>query len=314
MPFFIIDDQLPVNRKFQALVERGDASSAWAVTLWTLAGANAQASLSDGRVSSSDLVRLLLDRRRAAAAAARLTEVGLWHAAGHECDLCPAIDSGYVFHDWGQMRYTAGEKVKETRAVRRELKDPAVREAVRLRDGDRCRYCGHRVNWNDRRSPRAGTYDHVQPGKARGPENLVVACRKCNQAKQDRTPDRAGMTLKPPPSVTGSDPVTDPVTIQFGPRKNAVHGHARAGDARAGQGQGQGSGKGDDAGSAHGRTPGPAGAVPDSPGRFGSAYHGWTGPPDREPDAAVCPDHALDLPCRRCRDVAYADDDRDGGP
>lgn len=307
MPAFWVDDQLPVNPKFAALIERQTPVAYEAMSLWLLAGAHSQAKLSDGRVSDGDVVRLLLSKAKATRAAGLLVQVGLWHAPGHDCVDCPAIDAGYAFHDWFQMRYDHGEQVKVKRAVRRELKDPKIREAVRLRDGDECRYCGRRVNWKDRRSDAGGTYDHVIPGLAKGPGNIVVCCAKCNRKKAQRRPEQAGMTLRPPA-------VTQPRSSQEsspGPSSDgevsspgAVHTRARVGATPNGQGKGQGK----YVGSGQGREPGPAGEVPDTPGRFGSPYHGWHGPPDPDPEVSTCPTHGLDLPCRKCRDETFQDD------
>jgi hypothetical protein len=108
------------------------------------------------------------------------------------------------------------------RAKSREMKDPALKVIVRVRDDDRCRYCGATVNWADHRSARGGTYDHVDPDLANGAANLVVACRGCNARKKDRTPEQAGMRLLPlpghphhptrdgPRSEPGSDPNPNP--------------------------------------------------------------------------------------------------------
>lgn len=307
MPFFQVDDQLPVNAKIAELIEGQDGTAYQAVTLWLLAGAHCQAKLSDGLVSDGDTVRLLISKTKATKAALRLVDVGLWHAPGHDCEDCPNIEAGYVFHDWFQMRYDQGEKVKATRAVRRELKDPKIREAVKLRDGDHCRFCGRKVNWVDRKSDSGATYDHVIPGVAKGPENIVVLCFKCNRKKASRTPEQASMQLRPPPAPAETEQDLaqnqggDLDRTQVGSRSRGVS--ARAGARARGRGRaGQGKGQGKESGSGSGQPPGPAGAVPDTPGRFGSPYHGWVGPPDREPDVSTCPDHGLDLPCRKCRD------------
>jgi len=64
---------------------------------------------------------------------------------------------------------------------------------VMERDGWRCRYCARRLN------PTTGTVDHVKPlsqGGARTRlDNLVAACRDCQQRKGGRTPQQAGMVL-----------------------------------------------------------------------------------------------------------------------
>lgn len=60
------------------------------------------------------------------------------------------------------------------------------------RDQYRCMYCGKQYVIAEL------TRDHVKP-KAHGGEdtweNVVAACKRCNQAKADRTPESAGMPL-----------------------------------------------------------------------------------------------------------------------
>ena len=65
------------------------------------------------------------------------------------------------------------------------------RRAVFARDEYRCQYCGRR----------ADSIDHVVPRSRGGRDvwdNLAAACRPCNAAKRDRTPDEAGMRLMRP--------------------------------------------------------------------------------------------------------------------
>ncbi|MFV0309734.1 MAG: HNH endonuclease [Desertimonas sp.] len=65
------------------------------------------------------------------------------------------------------------------------------RRAVFARDDYRCQYCGSA----------ADSIDHVMPRSRGGPhswENVAAACRPCNLAKRDRTPDEAGMRLARP--------------------------------------------------------------------------------------------------------------------
>ena len=69
---------------------------------------------------------------------------------------------------------------------------PLTRKMVLARDNYTCQYCG-------RQFPKSElTIDHVIP-KSRGGEttwdNVVVACRRCNQRKGNRTPKEAGMKL-----------------------------------------------------------------------------------------------------------------------
>ena len=65
------------------------------------------------------------------------------------------------------------------------------RRAVFARDDHTCQYCGGA----------ADSIDHVFPRSRGGGhdwENLVAACRRCNLAKRDRTPEEAGMRLRRP--------------------------------------------------------------------------------------------------------------------
>ncbi len=78
------------------------------------------------------------------------------------------------------------------------MRDGALRELVRDRDRNLCRYCAVRVNWSDKRGPTGGTYDHVDPDGSNTASNVVVACRRCNGKKKDRTPEQAGMPLLRP--------------------------------------------------------------------------------------------------------------------
>ena len=62
------------------------------------------------------------------------------------------------------------------------------RRAVFARDGHECQYCGGL----------ADSIDHVMPRSRGGRhewENVAAACRRCNLAKRDRTPEEAGMPL-----------------------------------------------------------------------------------------------------------------------
>jgi len=65
------------------------------------------------------------------------------------------------------------------------------RRAVFARDDYRCQYCGHNADSIDHVLPRSRGGQHVW-------ENVAAACRPCNLAKRDRTPDEAGMRLARP--------------------------------------------------------------------------------------------------------------------
>lgn len=72
-----------------------------------------------------------------------------------------------------------------TNQRRRDTGNPALIVPIRLRDGDACRWCGQVVVWvGDRKSARAGQYDHLTAGKgAESPDDMVVACKGCNSAR-----------------------------------------------------------------------------------------------------------------------------------
>lgn len=69
--------------------------------------------------------------------------------------------------------------------------------SVYLRDKGTCQYCASKV------TIKAATYDHVLP-RAKGGQtswnNIVIACYKCNQKKNSKTPEEAGMKLLSKPS------------------------------------------------------------------------------------------------------------------
>ena len=64
------------------------------------------------------------------------------------------------------------------------------RKNIIKRDGGRCQYCGRKTEHM--------TVDHVIPKTQGGLdvwENLVAACRECNNKKGQRTPEQANMKL-----------------------------------------------------------------------------------------------------------------------
>ena len=77
------------------------------------------------------------------------------------------------------------------------------RETIYARDRGQCQYCHRPVLRRD------VTYDHIMPRSRGGQtlwENIVIACRPCNQKKGNRTPAEAGMalTLSPARPTLGS--------------------------------------------------------------------------------------------------------------
>jgi 5-methylcytosine-specific restriction endonuclease McrA len=74
-----------------------------------------------------------------------------------------------------------------------------------VRDGGRCQYTGQSL------APGEGNVDHVVPrsrGGATSWDNCVLACRKVNNRKADRTPQEAGLKLLCEPREPRQMPVT----------------------------------------------------------------------------------------------------------
>ncbi|MGY4543274.1 5-methylcytosine-specific restriction endonuclease McrA [Arthrobacter sp. UYNi723] len=245
--FFQIDDQFHVNQKAKTLARKalmGDIRGLAALGLWTMAGSMCQAVGTDGVSTVEDLVSITLNHAVAVELADHLVSAGLWHAHGHECDRCPAVEAGnYLYHDWFALGYDTAAQVKITRGKRKELKDPNVIAAVWARDCTDdpanpavglCRYCQKEVRRQDRRSEIRPEMDHVDPRLYCGPRNIVLACLACNRKKGARTPEQAGMTLHPAPRSLESAEASENVS----PASAAADTiQAAAGPAEAPQGQ-----------------------------------------------------------------------------
>lgn len=96
--------------------------------------------------------------------------------------------------------------------MRRRLK--LTRTNVFIRDRYRCQYCGKEF------SPSQLTLDHVIPlnhGGYHSWENLVTACKECNNRKGGKAPREAGMKLIREPRIPsyfiGSKFIVDPAYI-----------------------------------------------------------------------------------------------------
>lgn len=88
----------------------------------------------------------------------------------------------------------------------RKRRDAALSKRGRIyqRDKYKCQYCGikagkyHPVYRKKLSVEHHLTLDHIIPKSRDGatkPNNLVTACKDCNQKKKDRTPEEAGMKL-----------------------------------------------------------------------------------------------------------------------
>lgn len=122
-------------------------------------------------------------------------EAGVLHPATNaRLEPCWLVDiSDKLFH------LLSAEEVEINRSKRNAPRRMAEQITVLIRDGDQCRYCGHTVNRFDSQSGYGRHFDHPDPSN---PAVMVVACRLCNERKADRTPEEAGMTLRPPPDPT----------------------------------------------------------------------------------------------------------------
>jgi hypothetical protein len=75
---------------------------------------------------------------------------------------------------------------------------PLNNQALFARDAHLCMYCGGQY------SPRGLSRDHIVPLSQGGSDswkNVVSACKRCNNRKAGRTPERAGMELLAVPFV-----------------------------------------------------------------------------------------------------------------
>lgn len=174
-----------------------------ALGLWTLAGSWAGDQKTDGFVPDTVVPRW---DRRWRKLAATLVERGLWEPATR------GRETGWVFHDWTDHQPPKDDTSTDIGRLRWRRKNALSKnrdlcEKIQLRDGTLCRYCAERVTWADKKGPRGATYDHVDPDGINSLENVVVACRRCNGRKRDRTPAEAGMVLLPAPgSAADSTP------------------------------------------------------------------------------------------------------------
>ena len=195
MTWFKVDDKLHGHPKWRR-------ASPDAKALWATAGSWSSSYKTDGVIMAADLTGIAADVGisigRCRKAAAELVE---------PCELWRPLEDGrpgWRFHNWAAFNPTRAQQ-DASAAIERGRKavhrDPVLKAATRLRDGDRCRYCDTEVSFVARNTPYAGQYDHVVPLSQGGQTrlaNVVVACRYCNGRKQGKTPDEAGLTLLRP--------------------------------------------------------------------------------------------------------------------
>lgn len=113
-----------------------------------------------------------------------------------------------------EAELTERRETERSARVRREMaaerRNPQLREQVRERDGDSCRYCGSDVTLSTEAGPATAALDQVAPDVAAGADNLVMACKPCRRRKGARTLDEAGMKLLPVPESPRVAELTTP--------------------------------------------------------------------------------------------------------
>lgn len=210
--WFKVDDHFHDHEKVRGI----DPAAAG---VWALAGSWCGQAKTDGFVPDHVVTRWT---RRVQKVAGELVDRELWEPAQR------GREHGWQFVNWCEWQPTREETDEPLERIRWRRKnalkkDRGLCEQIVERDRSMCRYCGVRVKWQDRRGAAGGTYDHVDPDGPNSLTNVVVACRKCNGRKKDRTPQEAGMELLPEPGArTGSDLVPhqkEPGSIQCPPRE-----------------------------------------------------------------------------------------------
>lgn len=132
-------------------------------------------------------------------AVAEIERATITHSDGSTSPLwLSIIDEHVQMPDWW-IELNPGAEVWQDDTLRwrrqrnKELHAPKLeqlREKIRKRDRNLCRYCGRRVKWGANNAPHGATYDHVDPDEGNTLSNVVVACRQCNGRKKDRTPEQ----------------------------------------------------------------------------------------------------------------------------
>jgi 5-methylcytosine-specific restriction endonuclease McrA len=191
MTWFKVDDKLHAHPKWWSLSPNAKA-------LWTTAGSWASSYKTDGVILTAQMPMLApqvgLSVQKLRQAAIELTAAGMWATSEH----------GWTFHNWTDFNPLRAQQDKEA-AIERERKkiqnDPDMKTAIRVRDGDLCRYCGIEVNFAARTGHLAGRYDHIIPVTRGGKttlSNVVVCCDFDNRRKYNKTIEEAELTLLDP--------------------------------------------------------------------------------------------------------------------
>lgn len=158
MTWHLTDDAFYDHPKVRAIPRRRRLA---AVGLWALAAGYTSRHLTDGHLNES----LIEDLTGTPAVAADLVAVGLWHTAGHDCQACPPLEAGYLFHDWRE--WNASRADVETK------RESAAVEGLR----------GNHKRWHEARGVVAPDCPHCIAPPTRTPDRVP-------DSPPTRTPDR----------------------------------------------------------------------------------------------------------------------------
>jgi hypothetical protein len=204
---FMSDDQLTRHEKWHKAGEHGQA-------LWFPVGVNCAAANREGLIPAHMLrawAPVHFSTSRLTSASKALVRAGLWHDHDTLCARCferhGDLEPGdHRFHDWLDWQFAARAKddpLFKMRENRRKRLHRAgkLRESIRRRDRDLCRYCGRLCVFGtaDHKSDHVGQFDHLDPfDEENAFDKIVVACKACNVKKGERTWQQAGMVLHAP--------------------------------------------------------------------------------------------------------------------
>lgn len=292
MSWLRIDDKMILSMKILGLVddgvtgERAKQQRCESVGGWNFLLTWASAENSDGFVPSFIADMFVPARALKRLLRTRFDRQPLLHQLGEdgnppECRCLEGrpwpADMTFALHDFLDRNPSRSENDVH-KAKRNELRNAKLKRVVRDRDRDMCRYCGKHCSHSDRTSDDGLTFDHVDPEVADGINNLVVACRGCNNRKNKRTPEQADMALLPAPGTvpeprstydeTCDGPTSEAATVA-GPDAGLVVGPDPPPDPVLGA-----------AVSADLRQDGGSSQVLTSPGRVGAGTGTAIGPPD----------------------------------
>jgi hypothetical protein len=239
VPWLKLDDGMGEHRKTLRLIKRGKSGQGlMAFGLHGLALLHCAKYLTDGVIDREFVDDTLDDAgvtgKARAAMVVQLVERGQWEVHG----------DGWYAHDYLEHNPSRAE-VEADRGSGKLLKelsrDQSLVNAIRNRDGNRCRHCGVEVNWKDRRGATGGTYRHIVAPTEGGQntfENVVVCCRGCSQRdpapelpgsspRSTPEPDRGGQVNQAPVSTSRPDPARpDPLPAQPVHQSAAAREHA----------------------------------------------------------------------------------------